>query len=164
MSSLPPTKEKLGLLGFFKLSLITGFFSGYSPIAPGTAGTAAACVLVYFLPTESFLAWTIGLVIASTLISGFLGGFSYRVFGRKDPGHFTLDEFAGLFVTVLHPDKPDLLILVLAFFIFRVFDIVKPVPARNAESLPGGWGIVTDDLIAGIYANVLLLGLRLWVL
>lgn len=147
-----------------KLFLITGFGSGYSPVAPGTAGSLVACLLVACLPTSSFLGTCLALIVGSTLLCGLLGSFSKRVFKRDDPGAFVLDEFAGVFVTVLHPDKPSILGLLLAFALFRVFDIVKPFPVRQAESLPSGWGIVADDLVAGVFANVVLLGFRLWVL
>jgi phosphatidylglycerophosphatase A len=75
--------------------------------------------------------------------------------GLKDPSPVVIDEAAGLFVTLLYlPAGP--LTVALGFVLFRVMDIVKPPPARAAEGLPGGWGIVVDDLIAGAYANLAL--------
>jgi len=152
------------LLRFLGLFTVTGAFSGMSPFAPGTAGSAAACVVVFFLPREGFLLTVAVLIVVCTVLSGLLGRFAEKALGRSDPGPFVLDEFAGLFVTVLHPASPDLVTLILAFLVFRVFDIVKPTPARQAERLPGGWGIVADDLVAGAYANLVLLALRTWVL
>ena len=76
----------------------------------------------------------------------------------KDPGYVVIDEFVGFFVTVsLLPQS--VLMGVVGFVVFRVLDIVKPPPARQAEALPNGWGIVADDVIAGIYGHLIL---RLW--
>jgi phosphatidylglycerophosphatase A len=79
--------------------------------------------------------------------------------GRKDPGVIVIDEVAGMMVAVLLLPR-TLLVLVCAFFLFRFFDIWKPFPAGEAQALRGGLGVVADDLIAGVYTLVLLMGAR----
>ena len=75
--------------------------------------------------------------------------------GRKDPGAAVVDEVVGMWVSLLFlPFTPAT--AVAAFLLFRVLDVFKPYPARQFESLPGGWGIMTDDVMAGVYANLLL--------
>ena len=143
----------------FPVRLIaTGFFSGYTVIAPGTAGSAVALILYCLLPPLGPVGWT-GLLAALFLVGVYTASAGERVWG-KDPGYVVIDEFVGFFATVFWlPQSVGL--GVAGFFLFRVLDIVKPPPARQSEALPGGWGIVMDDLIAGLYGNVLL-RLVLW--
>jgi len=149
----------------FRKFIITGAGTGYLPVAPGTWGSAAACVV--FLATalgSDGNPWCVGvamvvLVAAATAGCAALGRFAESAFGRKDPGQCTLDEWAGqalaLVMLPLGAGLRDWLITVgAAFVFFRVFDIIKPPPARQFERLPHGWGIVTDDLVAGLYANI----------
>ena len=82
------------------------------------------------------------------------------VLGRKDPGVIVIDEVAGMMVAVLLLPR-TLGVLVCAFLLFRLFDIWKPFPAREAQALRGGFGVVVDDLIAGVYALVLIMGARM---
>ncbi len=84
-----------------------------------------------------------------------------RVLGTKDPGAIVIDEVAGMALSVLLV-PPTIATLAVAFLAFRVFDIVKPFPANVAQRLPGGVGVMVDDLIAGIYALLVVLGLRAW--
>jgi phosphatidylglycerophosphatase A len=111
----------------------------------------AAVLLSLWLPP-----W--GFAVATALLSAiaiWTSDAAARVIGLKDPGSIVVDEAAGLFVTLLFL-RPGPVTVSLAFVLFRLMDIVKPPPARRAEGLPGGWGIVVDDLIAGLYANVAL--------
>jgi len=149
-----------------KKLLVSFFGLGYLPIAPGTWGSFGAAVvffaiaaLVNNLQTHNVL-WTamVVLTIIASIIGIALGRWSCEFYGAKDPKPFVLDEVAGMWISVLFlpfAGRGDLLILAMVqFFLFRVFDVIKPPPARQSESLPHGWGIVTDDLIAGVYANV----------
>jgi len=140
--------------------LATVFGAGRAPIAPGTVGTLVAVPLAV-LPGRYLPAW--GFLLAAaviTLLGVWSSGVTARVMGVRDPGAVVIDEVAGYFVTLLclpaalwtRPWIP----IVLGFVLFRAMDIIKPQPARWAEGLPGGWGIVTDDLIAGVYANLAL--------
>jgi phosphatidylglycerophosphatase A len=139
----------------------TGFGSGYSPFAPGTAGSIVGLVL--FLPLAG-LAWPAQLAAtaAVTLVGAWAAGRVARSLGRKDPGLVVVDEVAGQWATFLAlPFTP--VIALAGFLLFRVMDIVKPWPARDLERLPGGWGIMADDVAAGIYAQLLLrVGLAIW--
>ena len=144
--------------------LATGFFSGYAPVAPGTAGTAAAMVpyLVAGTLTPGFgaLSWVLFLVLVFG-VAVYTASLGEHVWG-PDPGRVVIDEFVGFYVTVAFlPLSPA--VGVAGFFIFRALDILKPPPVRASEKLPGGWGVVMDDVIAGIYGNLLIrAGLSLW--
>lgn len=128
--------------------------AGRSPFAPGTAGTLAT-LPVAVLASRLLPAW--GYVLVTLAVIWVAIWSADRVVRRthsRDPGWVVVDEAAGFFVTLLFVPI-GLFTVTAAFFLFRFMDIVKPWPAGPAEHLPGGWGIVTDDLIAGVYANVL---------
>lgn len=129
-------------------------YSGYAPIAPGTAGSAVTAVAYYYLGASlGTLAWVV-LVATVTAVSVAASEVMSREWG-KDPGRVVADEAAGYLVTVaLLPH--GFWTAVAGFVVFRVFDIVKPPPVRQLESLPGGWGIVADDVAAGVYGNLLI--------
>lgn len=140
------------------LLLATGFGSGYFPIAPGTVGSAAA-VIVY-LPIHPLLQtplWPIGLLFLLCWIALSIQCSSYaeRYFGKKDDGRVVIDEFAGQWIS-LYLLPFTLTSVVAAFFLFRVMDVLKPYPANASQKLRGGLGIVMDDVIAGVYTNILL--------
>lgn len=141
--------------------IATGAGSGYSPIASGTAGSAVGVVLF------AALAWGLGLstlpllavTVAVTLVGVWAADRAEAIFGGKDDGHITIDEVAGQLISLLFlPLRLD--VLIVGFFLFRFFDIVKPPPARQLESMRGGMGVMGDDVFAGIYAN--LAGQVLW--
>ncbi|HLQ37428.1 MAG TPA: phosphatidylglycerophosphatase A [Planctomycetota bacterium] len=144
--------------------LITSGGLGSSPIVPGTVGTlggVAIAVLVQVLwPAQAVPIWWA--VAAVLLLLGCMqSAFVARVFQREDPGPFVLDEVVGYLVTVaLYASVrhlPDAVGHTAAFFAFRVFDVLKPQPAKKLEDLPGAFGIMADDVAAGVYA-----GLSLW--
>ena len=135
--------------------ITTGFFSGYSQFAPGTAGSAVAMVIYLLLPEMSMLSW--GVLLAFLFLLAVPAAYAGEALWGKDPGPVVIDEIVGYFVTVAFlPFSVGL--AVAGFFIFRVLDILKPPPARQSESLPGGWGVVVDDVVAGIYGNLILRG------
>jgi phosphatidylglycerophosphatase A len=138
--------------------LSTFFFLGYAPVASGTFGSAGALVLAWllcYLPEGIPYAAVALLLVILTLATGVpLGTWAEKRYGKKDPGPFVLDEVMGFFVPLclfIH-ERPGWDELIAAFFLFRIFDIAKPFPGRRLESLPGGWGIMLDDLVAGLYA------------
>ena len=134
----------------------TGLGSGYSPFAPGTAGTLVAIPLYLAL---SSLSWPLYLVTVSalTLLAVYASGEAERIFDRKDSPRIVIDEIVG-FLWSLAFVAPTGWRITAAFFLFRIFDILKPPPARWCQDrLPGGWGVVGDDVMAGIWANVVLL-------
>ena len=131
--------------------------AGYFPYAPGTVGSAVGLALVAALDAipvaraygAALLALAAGTLFAAGVWSA---GRSEKFFGRKDPGHVVIDEVVGqMAVFLLHPYAPWKLLLV-GFGLFRLFDILKPFPARRAERLTAGWGIMVDDVVAGLYA------------
>lgn len=139
----------------------TGLGSGYSPFAPGTAGSLVGLAL--FLPLAG-LSWLVQVaaVVAVTLVGALAAGRVARLVGRKDPGLVVVDEVAGQWITLLALPVTPVTALA-GFLLFRVMDIVKPWPARDLERLPGGLGIMADDVAAGIYAQLLLrAGLAVW--
>lgn len=140
--------------------------SGLAPIAPGTFGTFTACVLLA-LPgrvpgiPEWSLPFGVAAFVVVLLVGVWASAEAEKIHG-KDPGIVVIDEVAGMIVTILAlPNSWPALIL--GFFLFRAMDILKPWPVRRLESLPRGWGVMLDDVLAGVYANVLLrVALVLW--
>ncbi len=145
---------------------ITGMGTGYLRPAPGTWGSFAVAILCLaalragggnLLTVNVFLA---ALVLLSTAGCIALGPFTERAFGKKDPSYCTLDEWAGQGLALCLLPFGDtwsqwLLVILMAFLAFRLFDITKPPPVRQLERLPHGFGVVADDLLAGVFANIL---------
>jgi phosphatidylglycerophosphatase A len=144
--------------------IVTFGGAGLSPVAPGTAGSFAAALLIYLLALTTADPLIFNLAISAVMLASgaacvALGGWTIEYFGRKDPGAMVLDEVAGVCLTMLfQPAAPTsarrFLTIVAVFVMFRVFDVLKPPPCRQLEKLPLGWGILMDDLMAGVYANV----------
>jgi phosphatidylglycerophosphatase A len=135
------------------LGLATAFGAGYLPMAPGTWGSIVGLLLWMVLPAAL---WSQLLAIAAvTALGVWSASVAERHFGRTDPGQVVIDEVAGVFVTMLL-NPVGWIGAVLGFLLFRAADILKPFPARRFERLPGGLGIMADDLMAGVYANLLL--------
>jgi len=129
------------------------FYIGYFPIAPGSVGSFAALFLYYFIKEDPLL---MGIAIISSLILGFLtAGRANDIFGEKDASEIVIDEFTGMLVSLfLLPATMGY--IVSAFLLFRFFDIIKPKPISSLEELEGGFGIMADDLMAGVYTNIIL--------
>ncbi len=145
----------------FKMFATMGFV-GFLPIAPGTWGTGAALVFVYFLHLAGLLSniLLIALLIPLFCIGVYAADRTEKTLG-KDSGHIIIDEFCGYIVTMLFLPK-TLPWLIAGFFVFRLFDIVKPPPVRQAErAIHGGLGVMFDDVLAGIYSNICLQIFRL---
>ena len=148
--------------------IVTGLGTGYLPVAPGTWASAAVCglFLITALVSGSRTLCVTGTMLivaaAASIACVALGSFAESAFGRKDPRPCTIDEWAGqaiaLVLLPIRSSLPDwqscLIAAGVAFFAFRIFDIFKPPPVRQIEKLPRGWGVLLDDLVAGIYANV----------
>ena len=144
------------LYSFLVYNLATGFGSGLSPVAPGTMGTIVGVVLYALFFPFSYLAQLI-FVVVSIAVAIYVSGWLAESEGGKDPQIVVADEIVGLFTTFLFlPYRPDWIIVVAGFALFRVFDIWKPWPIKKFEDLPGGYGIVLDDVVAGVFANILL--------
>ena len=142
--------------------LATGFYTGYAPIAPGTFGTLVG-VPVFFLLSFSGLATVTVILIALIAFSCWIAGEAERLYDMKDPNDIVIDEVVGYLVMVWA--LPFTWVTVIAgFILFRVLDILKPFPIRKIEQwVPGGTGVVMDDVLAGVYGCIILHGiLRLW--
>jgi phosphatidylglycerophosphatase A len=130
---------------------------GHAPIAPGTVASAITAVFLWLVPLGP-----VGLgafVVLVTLGGTWAAQEAERLLGRKDPGAIVIDEVAGMAISVVTlPLTAG--VLAAAFVLFRVFDVVKPYPANALQRLPGGVGVMIDDVVAGIYALLVLLALR----
>jgi len=144
-----------------RLSEIVVTFGGLGrlPVAGGTWGTLGAAAVYTLVATQLGTAdhpyILPALALLFTLACIAYGPWAERFYGRKDPSPFVIDEVAGYFLAVsFFPMGDPLAVGLVAFVWFRLFDITKPFPARRAERLPAGLGVVTDDLIAGAYAGL----------
>jgi phosphatidylglycerophosphatase A len=136
----------------------TWFYCGYAPKAPGTAGSLAAIVLAWLLARYAGMGpvaiAALGVILIAPAI--WAADVTARETGLKDPQIVVVDEVAGQWITfagVVHLNWKSWLA---AFLLFRTFDIWKPPPVRQLERLPGGTGIVLDDVMAGVYAALVL--------
>lgn len=102
-------------------------------------------------------------ITAAVTVAGiYVSSLAERILNQKDPGHIVIDEFAGYLVSMMFlPVTAGYLIA--AFVLFRGFDILKPPPIRGLQNLPGGWGVMVDDIAAGIYTNLILQIWRHWI-
>ncbi len=139
----------------------TGCGIGYFPFAPGTMGALAALIIYWVTPQPGHIQFIVT-IVAVTLIGIYAASITERELTAKlgsergkDPKIVIIDEVIGMLVSLIAVPKTTKFLL-LAFVFFRIFDIIKPFPARRIEELPAGWGIVFDDVIAGIYANLLI--------
>ncbi len=143
----------------FSEYLSTLFGIGYFPKAPGTAGTLFAATVYFVLPNHWFYGWqnsTLALIaiLIGSIISVFFISKAEEELGH-DNGKIVIDEFWGYFIAVLFLPK-TLTVIITAFILFRIFDILKPEPVNVLQKLPKGWGVMADDIMAGIYANIVL--------
>jgi phosphatidylglycerophosphatase A len=126
-------------------------------VAPGTVGSLVTLVAVWLIPfTPLGLGYTL---IAVTVIGTWAAHRVERATGKKDPGLIVIDEVAGMLLSVLLLPR-TIPVLIAAFLLFRLFDIWKPFPAHESQSLSGGLGVMLDDLIAGVYALIVVMGAR----
>ncbi|MDD4879147.1 MAG: phosphatidylglycerophosphatase A [Candidatus Omnitrophica bacterium] len=129
----------------------TCFYAGYVPRVSGTAGSVFG-LLLFLLVSYSFPVTVITLsaltVAALLVIKG-----AEELFGKKDSRRIVIDEAIGMMITLLFiPMKPEF--ITLAFIFFRVFDIIKPFPIKRIEKIKSPWGVVLDDVVAAVYANL----------
>jgi phosphatidylglycerophosphatase A len=143
------------------LFICTFGYIGYAPIAPGTAGAIAGLALYGALRAAGVSLWGDLAIIAVLFAAGvWSGSLAERHFGGTDPAPGVVDEVVGMLVT-LWALPATWTIALLGFVVFRVLDVVKPWPARRLEGLHGGLGMMADDVMAAVYANLLMRGL-LW--
>ena len=135
------------------LLIATAGGAGYSPVAPGTAGSAVTALLLWLVPFSrtGLMLFLVAVVVVGT----WAAHRAEPVLGGKDPGAIVIDEVAGMALSVL-VFPLTVPVLVAGFFLFRLFDVVKPPPAHGSQKLRGGVGVMIDDLIAGAYALAVL--------
>jgi len=150
-SEYPPARR---ILLFFS----SGFLTGYIPFASGTFGSAVAIALFYpfraiNVPRRPEWFFFCGLLAVVAVVAVGLAEIAERIYGEKDSHKIVVDEIAGFFVSMAFvPFRP--LPVAAAFLLFRIFDVLKPPPIRRLQELRGGLGVVVDDLLAGVYACV----------
>ena len=147
------------LISVLLKNIATLGFIGYLPIAPGTFGTFAA--LLFFALLKPSIPFHIFLVFFVTALGIIASSRAEKILNENDSTHIVIDEFAGYALSVLLLPG-TLSSLVASFLLFRFFDILKPLPIRWIErTVPGGYGIMADDLLAGVYTNLVM---RAWIL
>ena len=123
--------------------------AGLSPVAPATAGSAVITAIAYFVPVVPLPVW-FALLVVGTLIAVWASGEAEKELGH-DAKPICIDEAVGQTITLLFVPH-TIAAFATAFVLFRIFDVIKPLGARQIQDLPGGWGVVMDDVIAGIVA------------
>ncbi len=138
-----------------RMLIATWFGIGSLPLVPGTFGSLAGLLLWWLLTVAGGGAAALAGLVVVTIAGFWSAGSAESHYGSKDPRHVVVDEVSGQMLALIFlPPTPA--ILVGGFLLFRLLDILKPYPARRLESLSGAAGIMSDDLIAGLYSNLLL--------
>jgi len=138
----------------------TALGAGYSPFAPGTMGAIVGCLALWLFEKYNLISTTstpllfIGLIVVTTIL-GIIATDKLEADWGKDPSKVVLDEVVGIWITMMFVPLSFLNVLI-GFGLFRFFDIAKPLGIRKLESLKGGIGVMADDILAGIYANIVL--------
>lgn len=150
---------------FFPVLVGTGFGSGFSPVAPGTAGAFLASLIwvaLYFLFPFPVVLWITAALVVGFTFAGVWAADKLEPFWGEDPSRVVVDEMVGVWIPLLVVPSTDnwLWYVVGAFCLFRIFDIAKPLGIRKMESLKGGVGVMMDDILAGVYSLILLGGVR----
>lgn len=133
--------------------IATGFYTGYSPFAPGTVGSALALFIFWIVPGLE------GTALSGLIVIVFFIGVWTATQVEKTDGHdasiINVDEMVGMWISLLYmPAGMSWHWWIGAFFVFRGFDILKPFPVGRSQKLPAGWGVMADDVLAGIYTNL----------
>ncbi|MFQ5707372.1 MAG: phosphatidylglycerophosphatase A [bacterium] len=140
-------------MNLFPRIIATGLFVGYAPVAPGTVGSLLGLFLYWVVPESNTifsLPW-----IGVLFLIGVWAASEVEKQSGKDAPIIVIDEIVGMLITVLLIEK-TLAGLAFGFLLFRLFDIVKLFPAKQSERLPNGWGVMMDDVVAGIYSMAVL--------
>lgn len=137
-----------------RVELVTSFFYlGHSPFMPGTIGSLGG-LIVYFLVRSNDILYAFSILFLFTLGVMFAGE-AEKVYKIKDPSIIVIDEACGMLLSLFYVPF-NLYSVILGFFLFRIFDILKPFPARRLERLTGSLGIMFDDIVAALYTNIIL--------
>ena len=156
---------------FFHIVIATGFGSGYFPKAPGTAGAVLATIIWFGMafiikqPMHLLIA-TASLIVVFTILGVWSSGIMEAYWG-KDPSKVVVDEMVGVWIPLLavnNTNKYYVYYALTALLLFRLFDIFKPLGIRKMEEIKGGWGIMLDDILAGLYSLFILCGIKYFIL
>jgi phosphatidylglycerophosphatase A len=152
------TKNRFTVINRLLLGFVSCGFVGFIPLVPGTICSAVGCLFLYFFPGSFGHPLAVVFFVAAAVFSVQRLGLSEG----EDPRYVVIDELAGILVTMAgHAATPRNLLM--GFILFRAFDILKPYPIKKIERLPGAWGIVADDVAAGIFSNIILIVIgRIW--
>jgi phosphatidylglycerophosphatase A len=168
-SPLPASALAESRKPWLALALGTSLGVGLIPVAPGTFGSLVGLALYFIFGAQAafvrgrvsqtagplYILSPVIIAVLLALVGVWSADITAKFLRKEDPGCVVIDEVSGQFLAYLVALAPlNWKYLLLGFILFRVFDIWKPFPARQAESLPGGWGIMTDDWVAGIYAGI----------
>ena len=135
--------------------IATAGYCGYAPVAPGTVGSLAGLVAYLLVWWSDSAAVEIGLIVALFAVGVWAATTAERFFGGIDPGPVVIDEVVGMLITLAFIPV-GLSGAAAGFVLFRIFDVIKPYPAGRLERLHGGLGVMADDAMAAVYANVTL--------
>jgi len=142
-----------------KTFIATSGFAGYLPGAPGTWGSIVAILLWYALQLVIEPLFIVGLTVVLFFIGVWVAKDISRYEEEEDPSHIVIDELVGQWIPLWFLPVTPMYIL-MAFILFRIFDIAKPWPVSMFDRIPGGWGIMLDDIAAGVYALLILEGIQ----
>ena len=135
--------------------LATGLYSGYFPVAPGTVGSALALIPLLVFP--SFKGFFLLIISLFLFFVGVWAATEVEKTEGRDASLINIDEIVGMWLSVIFlPEGLKWWWLIIAFFVFRAFDIIKPPPVNISQKIPRGWGVMIDDVLAGIYTNLFL--------
>lgn len=148
------------MVDYLKLTVSTLFGSGLIPVAPGTWGSLTSLLIIYPVALEFGTGGLIAAVITGSALTLWAAGLSEKKWG-KDPSRMVIDEFSGqtvvfFWVSFSADLSSDWILLLAGFILFRIFDIVKPFAIKRLQHFPSGFGILLDDLLAGLYALICL--------
>ena len=138
--------------------IATCAYVGYAPVAPGTFGSVVGLAVFYVVRHQRSTAVEVAVIVALAAVGLWSATEAEHHFGGIDPGPVVIDEVIGMLITLAFIPV-NMAGAIVAFLIFRFLDVVKPWPARRLEQLPGGIGVVLDDMMAGVYGNVVMWGL-----
>ncbi len=143
-----------------RLALFISTFGGvgYAPLAPGTFGSAAGLLVFCAVRSTGSVAVELGAIVTLFAVGVWAGTVAEHHFGGVDPRPIVLDEVVGMLITLCLLPVNGVGVVV-AFFVFRLLDVIKPYPSAQFEKLPGGLGVMADDGMAAIYGNLLMRGL-----
>ncbi|MDP3731917.1 MAG: phosphatidylglycerophosphatase A [Candidatus Omnitrophota bacterium] len=141
------------MLNFITKTLSTFFYVGYLPLIPGTFGSIAGIFLFYLVKDNNFI--YIFLTLTLIILGFLLTGKAEKIFNKKDAGCIVIDEVSGMLLSLIFIPY-DIKLVIIAFILFRILDTLKAFPSGRLQNLTGSIGIMSDDIVAGLYTNIIL--------